>query len=150
MLIMSGKMPMLSKRNSNSRYIVSILLLCLSVVLVGCKKDPRVVFIQGVWYYKDAHLANIPSESAQVTTWVFENGYVSMDSCCFVKMNFSGYYSVTDRSENELTLELFNLQGQAGDTVLYRDDTLNAIIKINPEADTILINHDGPYTRNSP
>jgi len=98
----------------------------------------------------DAHLANIPSESAQVTSWVFENGYFSMDSCCFVKMNSSGNYSIMDRAENELTLELFNLQGQYGDTVLYRKDKLTAILKIDTEADTLKINNDGPYTRLSP
>ena len=140
----------LSKRLPKTPIIVSLLLLCLSATLLGCKKDPRVVFIQGVWYYKDAHLANIPSESAQVTTWVFENGYVSMDSCCFVKMNFTGYYSVTERAENELTLELFNLQGQAADIVLHRDDTLIAILKIDTEADTLRVNNDGPYTRLNP
>ena len=147
---MSGKMITLSKRNLKTRIFVCAVLLCFSVVLVGCKKDPRVEFIQGVWYYMDAHLANIPSESAQVTDWVFENGYFSVDSCCFVKMNFSGYYSVKDRAENELTLELYNLQGQAGDTVLYRRDTLSAILKIDTEADTLKINNEGPYTRIGP
>lgn len=67
-----------------------------------------------------------------------------------LKMNFSGYYSIKDRAENELTLELYNLQGQAGDTVLYRTDTLSAILKINTEADTLKINNDGPYTRIGP
>ena len=148
--MMSGKIIKLSKRNSKTPITLCVLLLCITIVLVGCKKDPRVEFIQGVWYYKDAHLANIPSESAQVTDWVFENGYFSMDSCCFVKMNYSGYYSIIDRAENELTLELYNLQGQAGDTVLYRTDTLSAIIKIDTEADTLKINNDGPYTRLSP
>ena len=65
--MMSGKIIKLSKRNSKTPITLCVLLLCLSIVLVGCKKDPRVEFIQGVWYYKDAHLANIPSESAQVT-----------------------------------------------------------------------------------
>jgi len=150
MQTMSGKMAELSKRISKMYIIVGIVLLCLSATLVGCKKDPKVKFIQGVWYYLDAHLANIPSENAQVTNWVFENGYFSMDSCCFVEVNYSGYYSVMDRTENSLTLELFNLQGQAGDTVLYRDDKLTAIIKIDTETDTIRINNDGPYTRISP
>lgn len=147
---MSGKMIPLFKRYLKTRIFVCAVLLCFSAVLVGCKKDPRVEFIQGVWYYLDAHLANIPSESAQVTDWVFENGYFSMDSCCFVKMNFSGYYSVKDRAENELTLELYNLQGRAGDTVLYRTDTLSAILKIDTEADTLKINNEGPYTRIGP
>jgi len=73
-----------------------------------------------------------------------------MDSCCFVKMNFSGYYNIMDRAENELTLELYNLQGQAGDTVLYRNDTLSAILKIDTVSDTLKINNDGPYTRVGP
>ncbi len=117
---------------------------------MSCKNDPLLEFIQGVWYYKNAHLANIPAESALVTNWVFDNGYFSMDSCCFVKMNFSGDYSVTNKAENELTLELFNLQGQYGDAVLHRNDTLSTAIKIDTEADTLRINLDGPYTRIGP
>ena len=150
MLLISGNMTTFTKVNSKTPIILCVLLLWLSVALVGCKKNPKLEFIQGVWYYKDAHLANIPSESAQVTNWVFDNGFFSMDSCCFVKMNFSGYYSVADSTESELTLELFNLQGLYGGTVLYRNDTMSAVIKIDTEADTIRINNDGPYTRIGP
>jgi hypothetical protein len=148
--MLSGRMTTFIKGNLKTPIILCVLLLGFSVALVGCKKDPKVEFIQGVWYYKDAHLANIPGESAQVTNWVFDNGYFSMDSCCFVKMNFSGYYRVTDRAESELTLELFNLQGQYGGMVLYRDDTMSAVIKIDTEADTVRINNDRPYSRVSP
>lgn len=148
--MMSGKMEKSSKGSSKTAVILCIPLLCLSAALVGCKKDPKVVFIQGVWYYKDAHLANIPAESAQVTNWVFEKGYFSMDSCCFYEAYYSGYYSVGDRADNELTLELFNLQGQLGDTVLYRNDTMSTVIKIDTEADTLEINNDGPFTRVGP
>ena len=73
-----------------------------------------------------------------------------MDSCCFVEMNFSSHYSVADKTESELTLELFNLQDLYGGTVLYRNDTASAVIKIGTEADTIRINNDGPYIRVSP
>jgi hypothetical protein len=148
--MMSGRMTTFTKRNLKTPIILCVLLLGLSVALVGCKKDPKVEFIQGVWYYLDAHLANIPGESAQVTNWVFDNGYFSVDSCCFVQMNFSGYYSVSYRTESELTLELFNLQGQYGSMLLHRDDTMSAVIKIDTEADTVRINNDGPYTRVSP
>jgi hypothetical protein len=65
-------------------------------------------------------------------------------------MNFSGYYSVADSTESGLTLELFNLQGLYGGMVLYRNDTMSAVIKIDTEADTIRINNDGPYTRIGP
>ena len=125
-----------------------VLVLCLSVA--GCKKDPKVTFIQGTWYYHDAHLANIPGESGQETYWVFDNGYFSLDSCCFVKSYYSGYYSITERTDNGLTLELYNLRGQYGDIVLHRGDTLAAMVKIDTQADTLTINSDGPYTRVSP
>ena len=148
--MMSGRMTTFTKGNLKTPIILCVILLRLSAALVGCKKDPKVEFIQGVWYYKDAHLANILAESAQVTNWVFDNGYFSVDSCCFVKMNFSGYYSVSDRTDSELTLELFNLQGLYGGTVLYRYDTMSGVIKIDTEADTIRINNDGPYTRIGP
>ena len=133
-----------------SRAFMWMTLLLIVLVVTGCKKDPKVVFIQGAWYYKDAHLANIPAESAQVTSWVFDNSYFSMDSCCFVKANYSGYYSITGRQENELTLELFNMKGQIGGTVLFKDDTLAIVIKIDPETDTIKVSGDGPYTRLRP
>jgi hypothetical protein len=131
-----------------------VLLLSMMVILAlltsGCKQDPRVEFIQGEWYYKDAHLANIPAESAQETYWVFDHGYFSIDSCCFVESYFSGTYYISDRQENELTLELINLQGQNGGTVLFKDDAMTIVISIDPDADTIRVSNDGPYARISP
>ena len=133
-----------------SRGFLWTTVLFLVLMVSGCKKDPRVEFIQGAWYYKDAHLANIPAESAQVTNWVFDNYYFSMDSCCFYKANYSGYYSIKNRDENELTLELYNMQGQIADTVLFKDDILTIVIKLDPETDMIKISSDGPYERVSP
>jgi hypothetical protein len=121
-----------------------------SLTLAGCKKDPRVTFIQGIWYYKDAHLANFPGESAQVTNWEFDNGYFSIYTCCFYKASYSGYFSVVERAENKLTLEMFNLKGQAGDLIFHQDDTINAVLEIDTQADTLLINGDGPYARVAP
>ena len=115
--------------------------------LAGCKKDERVEFIQGVWYNKNAHLANIPAESAQESNWEFDNRYFSFSSCCIVESYFSGNYSITDKKENELTLDLYSMKGQIGGNTLRRSDALTLVIKINPEADTITINGDGPYTR---
>ena len=130
--------------------------LLLSVVVIlalltsGCKKDSRVEFIQGEWYYKDTHLANIPAESAQETNWVFDHGYFSMDSCHFVESYFFGNYYLSARQENKLTLELINLKGQNGGMVLFNDDAMTIIITIDPEADTIKVSNDGPYARVSP
>jgi hypothetical protein len=137
------------------RYLKTLIILFVlvplcSLALTGCKKDPRVTFIQGIWYYKDAHLANIPGESAQVTNWEFNNGYFSIYTCCFYKANYSGYYSVVDRVENKLTLEMFNLKGQMGDLIFHKGDTINAVLEIDSEADTLLINGDGPYSRVTP
>jgi hypothetical protein len=126
------------------------IILISAIVLSGCKKDPKVVFIQGEWYRKNAHLANIPGEPAQETSWYFDNGYFSVGSCCFVKSYFSGYYVVTERGENSLTLELTNLEGQNGDMILHRDDKLYADIQIDTKADTLMINSEGPFSRVSP
>ncbi len=49
---------------SKSIALVWMIAIVLPLVLSSCKKDPRVTFIQGEWYYKDAHLANIVGESA--------------------------------------------------------------------------------------
>jgi hypothetical protein len=117
------------------------------LALAGCKKDPRVEFIQGAWYYKNAHLANLPGESAQLTDWVFDNYYFTMNTCCFVEARYKGYYSIKDRAENELTLELFNMTGDMGGITLHKDDTLTIVIKIDPDTDTITISGDGPYMR---
>jgi hypothetical protein len=139
-----------SQGQVHSRVFLLSILVALALFTVGCKKDPRVEFIQGEWFYKDAHLANIPSESAQTTNWVFDHGYFSMDSCCFYEAYFSGNYYVSDRQENELTLELISLKGQYGGTVLFKDDAMTIVIKIDPEADTIKVSNDGPYARISP
>ena len=147
---MDGQRKAFLTRSVYARSIVYLLMICLPFALVGCKKDPKVSFIQGEWYYKDKHLANIPGESAQETKWYFDNGYFTMDSCCFVKVNISGYYSISDRSEDELTLDLFNLEGQQGGMALHRDDTAFAQIKIDFDADTMIINSSGPYTRLGP
>jgi hypothetical protein len=130
--------------------LVCGIVILFSFLLTGCKKDPKVSFIQGEWYYKDAHLANIVGESAQETSWLFDNGYFSIGSCCFVKTYFSGYYVVTDKAENKLSLELYNLQGQNGDMVLHKDDMLYANIVIDMNADTLIINSHGPFTRIQP
>ena len=126
------------------------MILLSAILLTGCKKDPKVTFIQGEWYYKDAHLANIPNESAEETSWLFDNGYFSVVGCCFVKSYITGYYVVTARGEQTLTLELYNLDGQNGDIVLHRDDTMYADIQVNEDADTLTINSDGPFTRVNP
>jgi hypothetical protein len=125
-------------------------MLLFTLVLTGCKKDPRVEFIQGVWSYKDAHLANIPSEPAQVTDWEFNNWSFQINTCCFYEAYFSGYFRVQESKDDELTLELYNLQGQNGGTNLFRDDSMTIVIKIDQEAGTIRVNGDGPYTRVSP
>ena len=136
-----------SQGQAHSRALLLSMMVILTLLASGCKKDPRVEFIQGEWYYKDAHLANIPSESAQTTNWVFDHGYFSMDSCCFVESYFSGNYYISARQENKLTLELINLKGQNGDTVLFKDDAMTIVISIDPEADTIKVGKDGPYAR---
>ena len=83
-----------SMKWSFSRIMLLALVMIMPLVVSGCKQDPRLQFIQGGWYYKDAHLANIPAESAQTTNWVFDNGYFSMDTCCFTEAYFSGKYYV--------------------------------------------------------
>lgn len=135
------------RRNSCSHVLPVVLLVLLAMLLTACKADPRLEFIQGGWYYKDAHLANIPGESAQVTTVEFDNGYVSMDSCCFTEVYFSGNYSVAEKEENSLTLDLFNLKGHTGGFNLTRNDAMVMMIKIDPETDTIKINGSGPFER---
>ncbi len=138
------------RRDKANTFLCGVFILLIALVLSGCKKDPKVDFIQGEWYYKDAHLANIVGESAQETSWVFDHGYFSVGSCCFVKSYFSGYYTVTGRTEHTLNLELYNLEGQNGEIVLHRDDTLYAEITIDTTADTLTIDSKGPYTRINP
>ena len=134
----------------HKRSFLLAIVLMLALVMSACTKDDRVKFIQGTWHYKDAHLANIPAEFAQVTDWVFDNYYFSMNTCCFYEANFSGNYTITESDENELILELFNMHGQYGGTILFKDDTLQIVIEIDPETDRIEISGDGPYTRISP
>jgi hypothetical protein len=48
-----------------------VIMLMTALAVSACKKDDIVEFIQGGWTYKEAHLVNIPAESAQVTDWEF-------------------------------------------------------------------------------
>jgi hypothetical protein len=130
-----------------ARFFLWTCMLILVLVITGCKKDPRLEFIEGAWYYKDAHLANVPGESYQTTDWVFNNYYFTMNTCCFVEASYSGNFSVADRDENKLTLDLFNLKGHMGGMAINKDDTLTIVIKIDPDTDTIKIDGDGPYIR---
>lgn len=144
---MSASQIMQSLRPFYKPSFLLVILLMIALAVSACKKDDRVEFIQGAWTYKDAHLANIPAESAQVTDWEFDNYYFCMDTCCFYEANFSGNYTIIDRDENELTLELFKMQGQYGGTILYKDDTMQIVISIDPDTDKIKISGDGPYSR---
>ncbi len=67
-----------------------------------------------------------------------------------MKSYYSGYYAITERAENKLVLELYNLEGQNGDIVLHRNDTLYAEIQLDTEKDTLIINSKGPFERISP
>ena len=150
MSLFDERQPIRPRGYPTTPILLCLLMLLLAVALTGCKKDPNVEFIQGNWYYRDAHLANIPSESAQATNWDFYNWTFTLDSCCFTESYFSGYYRVVESKDNKLTLELYNMQGQNGDTVLHKDDTISIVITIDQEADTIKIYSDGPYSRVSP
>lgn len=145
-----GPLPKPTRWNRSRGVLCLGLILLAGLVLAGCKKDPRLEFIQGLWYSKNAHLANIPGERAQETNWEFDNGYFSSNTCCFAEAYYSGYYTVMEREENKLTLELHNMRGQVGDIILDKADVMSAVIKLDTEHDTIRINGDGPYTRVSP
>jgi hypothetical protein len=144
------RQPIQPRTYPTTPILLCLLMLLLAMALTGCKKDPNVEFIQGLWYYKDAHLANIPAESAQTTNWEFYNWTFTLDTCCFYEAYYSGYYRILESKDNKLTLELYHLQGTIGGTVLHRDDPMTIVIKIDPEADTIRITGDGPYTRVGP
>jgi hypothetical protein len=146
----SGENKLSMQKTTSTRFARVFLwtsMLILVLAATGCKKDPRLEFIEGAWYYKDAHLANIPGESFQTTDWVFNNYYLTMNTCCFIEASYSGNFSVADRDENKLTLDLFNLKGHMGGMAINKDDTLTIVIKIDPDTDTIKIDGDGPYIR---
>jgi hypothetical protein len=73
-----------------------------------------------------------------------------MNTCCFYEADFSDNYTITKKDENKRTLELFNLQGQYGGTILYKDDKMSMAITIVTETDRIENSGDGPYTHFSP
>jgi hypothetical protein len=124
--------------------------LILVFLLTGCSKDPNERFIQGLWYFKDPHLANIPAESAQETQWLFENGLFEAVSCCFSKFNLQGNYRILESEEDILTLELYNLAGDQQGVSVSRQDTTQFRIVLDRENDALTISRAGPFNRLTP
>lgn len=131
------------------RWIV-LCLIILVILLSGCKSDPNEEFIQGIWYYNDEHLSNIPAESHQSDTWLFENRFFQNASCCFVKSNLNGSYRIQESEKNSIKLELYNIDGDQGGNPISRQTTILITIEINQENDTIKINRTEPYFRITP
>jgi hypothetical protein len=125
--------------------LTTLLLLALS--LAGCQMDPNEAFIQGQWYDNNDHLSNIPAESAQESFWSFDNKTFEVYGCCFVPMSFSGYYRVLKNEGDSLLLELYHLQGENGGMVYDTADTMPLRIKIDRQADSIMIGSSDWFTR---
>lgn len=129
---------------------IILALIAFIILFTGCKSDPNETFIQGIWYYNDEHLRGIVGESQQEDRWLFDNRTFQNTSCCFVKTNFRGSYSILKSEENTLELELFDIVGDQGGMAISKQARMPLIIKINLENDTIEINRSGPYTRMTP
>jgi len=133
-------------RHHLSLGVLAILLL-VSLSLTGCKMDANEEFIQGQWYDNNDHLSNIPAESREETFWSFDNKTFEVYGCCFVEMEYSGYYRVIKSDGDTLLLELYQLKGQSAGIVYSPSDTLELTIKIDRQADTIELGKSDPHIR---
>jgi len=66
--------------NKLTRAVVAAIVVLLFVT--GCSDDNE-KFIQGAWYYRDAHLDSVPGETFLEIEWLFDQGTFEMHSCCF-------------------------------------------------------------------
>jgi hypothetical protein len=136
-------------RNWEPLWVV-ICLIVPAFLFTGCKSDPNDDFIQGIWYYNDEHLRSITGESQQEDKWLFDKKTFQNTACCFAKINMQGKYSILKSEANILELELFDIVGDQGGTMVSKQTTINITIKIDQENNTIEINRSGPYTRMTP
>lgn len=128
----------------------TLALFILAVLFSGCTSDSNDAFIQGIWYYNDEHLSNIPAESHLADNWLFERGTFENASCCFVKVNMQGKYRILESEGNTIRLELFNIEGDQEGIPISRNATIAIKIVIDQENDTIKINRTEPYFRITP
>lgn len=127
--------------------LIGLAAFALGGMLVGCRTDPNLEFIQGIWYYNDPHLRDAPGESNMESTWVFLRGSFQHSVCCFAKVNESGWYRLVEADDRGMTLELFNLEGHVGGIPHSRKDSFVIKLVIDREVDTLKIGTDGPYQR---
>ena len=127
--------------------LIGITLFAFSGMLAGCKPDPNLEFIQGIWYFNDPHLRDAPGESNMESTWVFHRGSFQHSACCFVKVQESGWYRLIKADDRGITLELFNLEGHVAGMQHSRQDSMEIRLVIDRGADTLKIGAAGPYRR---
>jgi hypothetical protein len=131
------------------RHFTLLILITWGVFVTGCRADPNQEFIQGTWYNNDAHLAGIAGETYLETTWTFGGDEFKMVACCFNEEYGYGNYRIVESSDTSLTLELYNVQGQVGGIVLPKNSSMQVIITIDKEKDTIAFGHQ-VFTRYEP
>ena len=127
-----------------------LLVFSLTLALTGCKPDPNVQFIQGTWYYNDAHLGSVVAEPGQETYWTFDRGAFEFSTCCFYKAVQYGHYRVVESEGAELKLELFNIEGHVQGMSHSIPDARMLRIVIDAEADTLRIDREEPFSRTTP
>lgn len=136
-------------RSVKGKLVVLLGLLASSALLAGCLRDPNVAYIQGAWYYNDAHLASVPGESQLETWWTFAGGRFEETACCFAELSLTGEYRILESEGDTLLLELYNVTGhQEGYAV--QGATTAVKIVIDRENDTLRIGRAGPFTRLTP
>lgn len=125
--------------------IVSIILLG-SILMSGCKPDPIVEYIQGMWSYDDPHLREVVAESHWIESWIFDNGSFANRGCCFGEVNIVGSYRVIDSDENSVLLELYDMQGTQATHSIDRDAKIELKIVIGEDG-TLTIGSTAGYER---
>jgi hypothetical protein len=118
-----------------------IWVLVLASFLAACTPDQNETFIQGRWYHNDPHLLSKVGETYAETFWTFDRGTYETYTCCFVKYQQSGRYTILESEGDTLILEFFYINGKPN------SERFQVGVKVDPESDTIRIQGSGPYER---
>jgi len=112
--------------------------------LAACTPDQNETFIQGSWYYNDAHIQEVVGESFEETYWTFDRGTYETYSCCFIEYHQYGRYDILESEGDKIILDLFHINGKLN------SERVQIRVNIDREADTISLLRAGPFTRMLP
>ncbi len=133
-------METLTKMKRIGMMTMALLGLVLSMVLTGCT-DRNEAFIQGTWIYAEPSVGGITPQSSVHTNWSFDRGRVEAHSCCDFRPGMTGRYRIVRSEDDQLSLELYDLEGAID------RDALEIDLILNRTRESLTIQGTGPFLR---